>query len=87
MKVAAFCVECHLPFGLVDRSAVAPSTCAGCIAKMKPSYFGECERCKRIIEIGEKFHLEWVKFCGRCVKELRKEEERERAYPRNTVAR
>ena len=64
MKIPAFCVECELSFDLVDRSHF-PSTCCGCVAKLAESYFC-CDRCKRVIEVGEKFHLEWVCYCLEC---------------------
>lgn len=63
-----FCVECGLSFGLVDRFQGTLSSCVDCAAKLRPSHFGECQRCHRLIEIGDKIHLEWVKYCSECTR-------------------
>jgi hypothetical protein len=61
-----FCVECHRNFGIVDRSPKAPSTCVDCYAGLRPSVAGECDECRRVIQIGEQLHLEWACLCGKC---------------------
>lgn len=70
-----FCVECGLSFGLVDRFRGTLNSCVDCAAKLRPSSFGECEKCHRLIEIGDKIHLEWVKFCKECTRRYNRDEE------------
>lgn len=65
MKSLESCVECQVPFLLVDRYQDS-STCVECASKMRPSSFGECEECHRLIQIGDVFHLEWGKLCSSC---------------------
>lgn len=72
-KQGEFCVECHVSFGIADRSEMAPSTCGECYSRLNPSRFGECNRCERVIEVGDRFHLEWVKLCKACSVEYEKE--------------
>lgn len=67
------CIECRLSFVLVDRCDKAPSTCVDCAAQMRPSYFGECEKCHRMIQRGDVFHLEWAKVCHACSKRIKRE--------------
>lgn len=69
MKVQPnFCRECGLSFVLVERSEVG-STCVLCLGKMLPPY-KQCDECKRAIERGERFHLEWSLLCNDCVHRL-----------------
>lgn len=76
MSEKTHCVECRLSFGLVDRSEPAPNTCTDCAAKMTPSIFGECEQCCRMLQVGDRMHLEWVKLCRRCAKRPRLQSDR-----------
>lgn len=66
---ADFCVECGVSFFLVDRYRDL-DTCTHCAAKLRPSEFGQCDECRRIIEKGQKIHLGWVKLCRPCVRRI-----------------
>ena len=68
--VLGFCFECHVSFVLVERFPDAPNTCTQCAEKLRPSTYGECEECHRIIEKGERFHLEWTKWCVDCTRKI-----------------
>lgn len=61
-----WCVECKGSFGILDRCELAPNTCVHCAANLKPSRFGQCEYCDRMIERGEKVHLGMVLLCRKC---------------------
>ncbi|AMV31752.1 hypothetical protein VN12_06495 [Pirellula sp. SH-Sr6A] len=61
------CVECGSDFAIVDRYEDF-STCKFCAEKLRISNAGECDECHRIIEPGEKYHMEWVKYCGKCAR-------------------
>lgn len=71
MKPLESCVECQVPFLLVDRFGDS-STCVDCANKMRPSIFGECQECRRMIQVGELFHLRWGKLCRPCANLLSK---------------
>lgn len=70
MNVKDFCVECEISFVLVDRHSRATNTCTECAQKLRLSCFGECDNCRRVIEVGEKIHLKWAKLCGTCARKL-----------------
>ena len=79
-----YCRECGMSLSLLGRSEEAPNTCPDCAAKLRVSFFGECEECNRVIEVGEKIHLQWKKLCGYCAK--REEKIFDLSLPTNTVA-
>lgn len=64
------CVECEASFVLVERFDGNGNTCVDCASKLRPSYFGECNECRRIIQVGEVLHLGWVKLCNPCAKKI-----------------
>lgn len=72
-------------FGLVERFDGDGNTCVDCASKLQPSIFGECDECRKIIQVGELFHLEWVKICHPCAKRIAVE--RHTHYICGTVAR
>lgn len=84
-KLRDFCVECRGNFGILERSEAAPNTCVYCAANMRPSSFGECERCQRLIQRGDRIHLAWVKLCQKCAKQAARDNDM--PVPCDTVAR
>lgn len=64
------CVECRSDFAIVDRFGEF-STCRFCAEKLRISNAGECDECHRIIEAGEKYHMEWVKYCEKCARKAK----------------
>jgi hypothetical protein len=66
--IREFCVECHANFGIAVRSQY-PNTCTDCLEKLRPASAGECEMCKQVIEIGDRYHLKWLKLCKPCAKQ------------------
>ncbi len=69
-SIRDFCVECGGNFGILERDEQHRNTCTECIARLRPSSAGECSDCGRLIQIGEKYHLEWVLLCQNCVRHL-----------------
>lgn len=74
-ELRQFCVECRGNFGILDRAEDAPNTCTECYVKLRPSWAGECDECRRVIQIGEKYHLRWAKLCAACVKKINRSRE------------
>lgn len=61
-----WCIECGGSFGIRARCELAPNTCTDCAQTLRPSIFGECEYCQRMLQRGEKIHLGMVKLCRKC---------------------
>lgn len=70
-----FCVECGANFGIKERSRFQ-NTCTDCLPLLRPAGLeATCEDCGRIIQIGEKFHLQWAVLCQPCVKKINRSRE------------
>ena len=67
MKEQAFCVECGLRFGLVERSEFC-STCVECLGRMR-SPVATCSCCHRVIESAQSDDVWWTRagvLCSQC---------------------